>query len=482
MRRALVVAALAVVVAGVAVSAWAVVPPDDGHPGAVTLAQLDATLDQLLALERREGGWTFAAEGRARPQPMTAPLKFAERIAAPLGLADWDLVVLRSPGTPAAALALLDGYERTGRERYLAGAVRAGDLLLHLQMPSGGWFSEMPVEGDHVAPWFRIVHRTTLDDDVTTGATRVLLSLWRVTGAPRFRAGAERALELLRAAQLPSGAWPLVWRPWWKRAIWPTFEDLATINDDTTPAAIETLLLGADLLGRDDLREAARRGGEWLLVAQRATPSGAWAQQYDADGRPAQARRFEPPALASWESRYAVEALVALANATGDQRYCAATARALEWLAASALRPGCWARFYGLDSNRPIYIGPDGVPVSQAADARLGYDWTGDYGISTLLDRFGDARDRAAAGVHVTGAVALDRPVNIVPGDPGTCPDESPHGYERLAPEDPRAVIARAAILRGALDGPSPSTCALAADQPRNMSIAAATRHKPAPR
>ena len=478
MQRALILVALAIVTASATLftrHAGAAVPRDHDAGAGSTLAQLDATLEQLMALERREGGWTFAAEGSARPAPMTAPLKLAERLAAPLGLADWDVVVLRSPGTPAAALALLDGYERIGRAAYLEGAVRAGDLLLRLQMPSGGWFSEMPVEGDHVASWFRIVHRTTLDDDVTTGGARLLLKLWRVTGEPRFRAGAERALDLLRTAQLPSGAWPLVWRPWWKRALWSTFEDLATINDDTTPAAIETLLLGADLLDRDDLREAARRGGEWLLIAQRATPSGAWAQQYDADGHPAQARRFEPPALASWESRYAVEALIALANATGDQRYCVATARALQWLAASALRPGCWARFYGVDSNQPIYVGSDGVTVSQLADARLGYDWTGDFGISTLLDRFGDARDREAAGVHVTGDVAVGRPVGIAPGDPGTCPDEAAHGYDRLAPDDPRAVIARAAILGGALAEPTPSTCVVAGDQPRNMSVAAAT-------
>ncbi len=469
MTRALVI--VACVVAALAASSAVVLA---GGAAATSDAALRATLDRLVALERPGGGWTFAAPPGTRPAPVTAPLKLAERIAAPLGLADWDVVVLRSPGTPAAALALLDGYERTGRALYLEAAVRAGDLLLRLQMPSGGWFSEMPVVGDHLARWFTIVHRTTLDDDVTTGGARLLLGLWRVTGEARFRGGAERALGLLLTAQLPSGAWPLVWRPWWKRAIWPTFEDLATINDDTTPAAIETLLLGASLLGRADLRAAAEAGGEWLLTVQRASPQGAWAQQYDADGRPVRARRFEPPALASWESRYAVEALLALADATGDQRYCAATTRALEWLVASALRPGCWARFYGLASNQPIYVGPDGATVSRVGDARPGYDWTGDFGISTLLDRVGDARDRAAAGRHVTGDVAVDRPVAVAPGDPGTCPDEAAHGYDRVAPDDPRALVARAVILRAALDDPARSSCAAPAAQPRNVNAAAA--------
>ena len=246
----------------------------------------------------------------------------------------------------------------------------------------------MPVEGDHLARWFAAtVRRTMLDDDVTTGGARALLALWRTTGDVRYRDGAERALGLLVDAQLASGAWPLVWRPAWKRYLWPTFEDLATINDDTTPSAVETVLSAAELLGRDDLRTAATRGGEFLLAVQAPPPRSGWAQQYDAQGRPAQGRRFEPPALASWESRYAIEALVALADATGDQRYCAAITRAITWLASSALRPGCWPRFRAVDSGEPIYIGSDGTRVASAALGRPGYDWVGDFGVSALLSR-----------------------------------------------------------------------------------------------
>ena len=92
---------------------------------------LTATLDRLVALERPGGGWTFAALPHARPVPSTVVVKIAERLASPFGLADWDLVVMRSPGTPAAALALIDGYERSGRAEYLDAAARAGDLLLN---------------------------------------------------------------------------------------------------------------------------------------------------------------------------------------------------------------------------------------------------------------------------------------------------------------------------------------------------------------
>jgi len=412
-------------------------------------AALLATLDRLVALERRDGAWTFAAAPHTRPAPSTMVVKIAERVASPFGLADWDLVVMRSPGTPAAILALVDGYERGGRAAYLDSAKRAGDLLLRTQLPSGGWYSEMPVEGDHLARWFAAtVRRTMLDDDVTTGGARALLALWRTTSDVRYRDGAERALGLLVDAQLASGAWPLVWRPAWKRYLWPTFEDLATINDDTTPSAVETVLSAAELLGRDDLRTAATRGGEFLLAVQAPPPRSGWAQQYDAQGRPAQGRRFEPPALASWESRYAIEALVALADATGDQRYCAAITRAITWLASSALRPGCWPRFRAVDSGEPIYIGSDGTRVASAALGRPGYDWVGDFGVSALLSRY---------GTHAS--VASTAEAEPAPGDPGQCPGDVPRGSSRLAPEDPRAVIARAAMLRAELTPPPRSIC-----------------------
>ena len=228
--------------------------------------ELVRVLDVLLAHERAGGGWTFAAPPGTRPHPYTVPLKVAEWLAAPFGLARWDVVVLRSPGTPAAGLALLDGHRLTGRADYLAAARRAGDLLAAIQLYSGGWFSEMPVEGKALARWYAAtMRRTALDDDVTTGAIRFLLALWQTTGERRYRSAAERGLDFILQAQLPEGAWPLVWRPAWKRSVWGTFEDLPTVNDGATTAAVETLIVASRVLERADLAAAARRGGDWLV-------------------------------------------------------------------------------------------------------------------------------------------------------------------------------------------------------------------------
>ena len=213
--RLVVFALLALTVVLPTCLAW----PEDASPAAVR-----HTLDAILTCERLDGGWTYVCDPPGGPYgAVTWPLVRARRIAGPLGLDDWDVVVLRSPGTPLAGLVLLDGWQRSKDPRYLAAARRTGDLLLALQLRSGGWFSEVPVHGTTPTIWFRaIAHWATLDDDVTPGVVRFLLALFAQTGDATYRRGAERGLELLLAAQLPSGAWPLTWRPRWARALVPT--------------------------------------------------------------------------------------------------------------------------------------------------------------------------------------------------------------------------------------------------------------------
>jgi Pectic acid lyase len=419
--------------------------------------RLDAfviALDELVARARPDGGWTFAHAPGTRVRPHTAPLRYAERLAAPFGWNDWDVVVIRSPGTPAAILALLAGYRLTGRATYLETARRAGDLLVAIQMRTGGWFSEMPVRGAASARWFAwIVRRTAIDDDVTPGAVRALLALWEATGEARYREAAERGIALLVDRQLPGGAWPLVARPRWKQWIWSDFEDRATLNDGATTQSIVTLLAAARLLGRPELTAAARRAGDWIVRVQGTAPHAAWAQQYDDADAPAPARRYERVALASWETRDALEGLLALADATGDRAYCAPLRPALEWLQASRLAAGCWARFYAFDDNAPLYFDERRQVVATPADAHQPYDWTGDFGIPDLFARVGFAPPPD------DGLTAR------LPGDPGSCPDPAAPPFDPRAATDPRNVIAWAGRLLGALEPAPPTVCRLRSER-----------------
>lgn len=412
-------------------------------------AQFRIALDEVVARERPEGGWVFWAPPGERAHPHTDPLRFAERVAAPFGLADWDLIVMRSPGTPTAILALLHGHRLLGDDRYLASAVRAGDLLVALQMRSGGWFSEMPARGRYPAWWFKWgVLRAAIDDDVTPGAIRALLGLYEVTRHEHYRVAAERGLDLLLERQLPGGAWPLVARPRWKQMLYQDFEDQPTLNDGATTQSMTTLLMAARVLGRPELVKAARRAGDWIVSAQHAVPQAGWAQQYDEHGDPAPARRYERVALASWESRYAVDALLELATATGNVAYCAPVGPAARWLVASQISPGCWARFYELGSNTPLYFNAQREAVGTPTEAHQPYDWTGDFGIRDLL-------------LRVTGAPSGDEPTALVPGDPGQCPDPTARAFDPTTATDPRHVIAWAGRIGEAIipRPPPPAAC-----------------------
>jgi hypothetical protein len=411
-------------------------------------------LDGLVATQQAFGGWVFSAEPGQRPRPFTQILQVAERLAGPLGLASWDLLVLRSPGTPAAALELLAGGVPDRDAAYEDAARRAADLLATEQLESGGWFSEMPLDQGALPWWFRrIAWRSTLDDDVTPGAIRVLLAVWERTRDERLRMAARRGLDLLHEAQLPSGAFPIVWRPAWLHRLHAGSEDLPSLNDGATPLAIETLLAAARIFRDPRHLRAARRAGDWLLSVQLGEPTPGWAQQYNDENRPAPARRFEPAALATWETRYAVEALLVLAEATHERRYCAAAARAVRWLARVPQRPGCWARFLDLATGSPVYVADDGGRGPDPLLGRPGYAWTGDFGIPQLLERLG----LDATGRRVTAPRAAPAPL---PGDPGICPGGGPHA---AALEGSRLLAASAARARP-VPLPGAAFCAVAFD------------------
>lgn len=443
LAKLLVVACLLLGAAGEAAG-----PPVATSAAAPLPAATLQALDDVLACERRDGGWTYSCEPSAAGA-VTKIVVRAEQVASLLRLRPWDLLVLRSPGTPAGGLVLLAAYERTGDPRFLAAARRAGDVLVASQLASGGWASEMPVHGAHLARWFRLLNRwTALDDDVTSGGARFLAALWAATGEPAYRAAAERAFDLLLAAQLPGGAFPLTWRePRWLGALLPSFEDLPSTNDGATAGPIVALLDGARLLGRPELRDAARRAGDWLVQVQSGLGSGGFAQQYTADGVPAPGRRFEPPGLASWETREMLDALLALAREPGGARWCPAIADGAAWLERVAIAPGCWARLYASRDDRPLYVARDGSFVKTPDEAKRPYKWTGDFGIPGLLATLG--RDLHGAAL---AADAPRRPLRIF-GDAGRCP-EAPEPDDD--PPNPRARIARAALLLAAA-APAPS-------------------------
>lgn len=356
-------------------------------------------------------------------------LREAEGIPGP------DTIWIQPPGTTAVGEAMLDAFEATGDAACLKAAVDAAHAVSRTQLQSGGWdysgdlgsarekhgLYARSVDGRmaakdnlpaHEPGWHLWKQRkfklnlATLDDDVTQSATRLLV---RVDAALKqqdelIHDAAGFALIALRSMQYPNGAWsasfdaltkgdfdkslypikPASYPADWPRK-WPKdFTGCYVLNDNLHATAMRTLLLAAKLDNDTDALAAAKRAGDFLILAQMPDPQPAWAQQYDADMHPCWSRAFEPSSISGRESQAVMWALLRLVEATGDKKYLAPIPRAVEYLKKSRLPNGNIARFYELQTNRPLYFvrgkGSKGFELSyDGTHASSNYGWEWNY-------------------------------------------------------------------------------------------------------
>lgn len=308
------------------------------------------------------------------------------------GKATADQIWVQPPGTPSVGLAFLKAYEATRDSYYLDAARDAAEALVYGQLASGGWTNSVDFNprGDRVAQYRngkgRGKNNSTLDDDITQSAIRFLMHFDKTV---QFQPGpihdsVKAALDALLAAQFPNGGFPQVWtgpvkpRPivaanypeydWRTEGKVRNYWDMYTLNDGLA-GTVSATLIDADAIYHDPrYRSALVRLGDFLLLAQMPDPQPAWAQQYNERMQPIWARRFEPPAVTGGESQDAMETLLRIHRATGDAKYLAPIPRALDYLKRSRLADGRLARYYELQSNRPLYMNRTGE------DYHLTYD------------------------------------------------------------------------------------------------------------
>ena len=333
-------------------------------------------------------------------------------------------VEIQRDGTPLVGMAYLEAYAATADPYYLDAARHVARALVRGQYCSGGW--DYYIEFDpSKRPQFPYradgncgrreagepERPTTLDDNVTQAAVRLLMRVDRELGfkdAPVHEA-ARFALDSLVKAQYPNGAWPqrffrfpdasefpvkrASYPESWARK-WPgaSYYTHYTFNDNSVVDAIDTMLEAARIYEEPRYLASAEKGGEFILLAQMPEPQPGWAQQYDRDMHPAWARQFEPPSVTGGESQNVLRALLLLYRETGNQKYLEPIPRALAYYKRSMLpevadpsevrrracRAGtpCMARFYELGTNRPLYItkGTRVTAIGQGAINVDGYE------------------------------------------------------------------------------------------------------------
>ncbi len=303
------------------------------------------------------------------------------------------LISIQPPGTPNVGLAMLEAHLENGDALFLQGAKEAAGALAWCQLASGGWTSEFSFELQHARRYHyrRDIEagdielgnrsaRASLDDNKTQSAIRFLLEFANSdTGkdVASVRQALDFALDGLLAAQAPNGGWPqhfsgpadadlpviaASFPAEWSRT-YPKIDYTVhyTLNDHNLLNVMRLLLEAYELERENNQRflDAAKRLGDFLLLAQLPEPQRVWAQQYDFDMHPTWARKFEPPAACSVESFGAMEALHEIWLVTGDDRYIATLSEALEWFKKNQLKDGEWARFYELQTNRALYCEAD---------------------------------------------------------------------------------------------------------------------------
>ncbi|MCD6350990.1 MAG: hypothetical protein J7M26_02625 [Armatimonadetes bacterium] len=321
------------------------------------------------------------------------------------GKATATQVWVQPPGTPAVGAALLKAWQATGDESLKAAAEAAGDALIWGQLECGGWHYMIDFSPEAEKRWYyrhlkgregldtkRLRNSGTFDDNNTQSATSLLIALATATGEERFAEAARYALDYFLRAQYENGGWPQ-WYPLVGR-----YHDYYTFNDAAINDIIRVLLEAWHAFGDEKYLQAAEKGGKFIVLSQGKPPQAAWAQQYDMDLKPAWARKFEPPSWCSAVTARNIRTLITLYLETGKEEYLQPIPSAIEWLKASQLKGGEWARFYELGTNKPLYFTRDYKLTYSDADCPTHYSFKGNYGATSAMALYERVRELGRQG------------------------------------------------------------------------------------
>lgn len=268
---------------------------------------------------------------------------------------DADTIEVQPPGTPAVGMSFLRAYQVTGDEKALAAARDAAYALLHGQNKYGGW--------GHTIEWAHPGTDTvSFDDNQTQSAISFLMALDQVMDDRRVSEGVQRALGLLRDAQLDHGGWPHQYPEQ------GDYHDFATFNDGGINDCIRVMIEAHRFYGDGVIEKSLLKAARFLRISQLPPPQPGWAQQYNEYLQPAWARSFEPPAVCPAVTIRNIHTLIDLYLALGHDTDLEPIPDALKWLQQIRLENGKWARFVELGTGNPLYYDRGRIRVDSPED------------------------------------------------------------------------------------------------------------------
>ncbi|MFB6341177.1 pectate lyase [Saccharicrinis sp. FJH62] len=230
----------------------------------------------------------------------------------------------------------------------------------------------------------------TIDNNATTRPMRFLALMYDATGQKKYKESFLKGLDYLLESQYDNGGWPQFY-PLRKHGYYSeiTYNDNAMMNVMfiLRDIAQKKAPFGfVDESHREKSESAVEKGIDCILKTQvkqngRLT---VWCAQYDQNTlKPAWARNFEPPSLSGEESVDIVRFLMEIPNPSPEVKV--AIEGAVQWFKDVQItglayhhkwgengKPDAfvesdpdaaplWARFYELETDKPIFIGRDKV-------------------------------------------------------------------------------------------------------------------------
>jgi PelA/Pel-15E family pectate lyase len=296
-------------------------------------------------------------------------------------------------------------------------AARIADQVVLYQKENGGWEKNLDMtamltqqEREELSQKKSDTSETTIDNGTTYTQlaflakvnTASLTKSTPPTNFPKHKEAFNKGLDYLLAAQYENGGFPQFY------PLKKGYYSHITFNDDAMIGVLkllrEIVKKKEDFLFVDEerrLRAAAAVAKAIPLILKTQVDAGGkktiWAAQYDEKTlKPANARAFEPVSLTAAESVGIVRFL--MLDSKPSQEIVDAVESAVAWyrvnkiegfrwerkngknfLIKDASAAPIWARFYQIETMKPIFIGRDGViryEVMQIeAERRNGYAW-----------------------------------------------------------------------------------------------------------
>ncbi len=320
-------------------------------------------------------------------------------------------------------------------------ASRIADQVLLYQRDTGGWAKNIDMAAKLTdAQRASIASETsatgsTIDNGATFTQMEFLARVYGPTKQDRYRTAFVRGLDYLFAAQYANGGWPQYYPERKGYYAHITFNDDAMIGVSELLDRIarrEELYAFVDEKRRKRAEAAVKKGTACILACQVLVggKKTAWCAQHDEKTlRPAAARAYEKVSLSGAESVRIVQLLMHIRNPGPD--VVDAVQAAVAWLehvkivgikqvrnpvpgspkgydtivVAGAGTTPLWARFYEIETNRPIFCGRDGVIKYSLAEIeyerRNGYSWYSARAAKLLSDEYPAWQKRWAPGRSV---------------------------------------------------------------------------------